>query len=189
MATLADKPITGAEFELRQAMRKLWEDHLFWTRLYIISAADDLKDLDVTTQRLLKNQEDIGNAIKPVYGEAGGNKLIDLLKEHIIGAAELVTAAKAGNAAEAEDAEKRWYVNADEIAAFLSSANPAWPGKEMQDMMHDHLSLTKTEAVQRLTGDYSSDVKTFDEIVVQILGMADMLSAGIISQFPEKFGK
>ena len=187
--TLTDKPVPRAEFELRQAMRKLWEDHVIWTRLYIISAVADAPDLDVTTARLLKNQDDIGNAVKPFYGEDGGNKLIDLLKAHIIGAAELVIAAKAGNAAKAEEAEKKRYENADEIAVFFSAANPNWPEKEMKEMMYDHLSLTKSEAVKRLTGDYAGDIADFDNIVMQIIGMADMLSEGLIKQFPERFGQ
>src|SRR5688572_11942105 len=75
--------------EFRNAMRKLWEDHITWTRLYIVSAAASLPDKDATAQRLLRNQEDIGNAIKPYYGAAAGNQLTALLKDHILGAVEL----------------------------------------------------------------------------------------------------
>ena len=169
-------------------MRKLWEDHVTWTRVFIISAAADLPDKDAATGRLLQNQVDIGNAIKPFYGDPAGDKLTALLKEHITTAAELVAAAKAGQNAKMEDAKKRWYSNADAIAGFLSGANSKnWPGGEMKKMMREHLDLTTAEVIARLHGDWATDVKAYDEVHQQILKMADMLSAGIIDQFPKKF--
>jgi hypothetical protein len=172
----------------RGAMRKLWEDHITWTRLFIVSAAADLPDKGATTQRLLQNQSDIGNAIKPFYGDAAGEKLTALLKEHITTAADVVAAAKANDKGKLDDANKRWSANADQIALFLSGANPQnWPAAEMKKMMHDHLNLTTAEAVARLHGDWSSDIKAYDDVHEQILHMADMLSDGIAKQFPTKF--
>jgi len=173
---------------LQLAMRKLWEDHITWTRIFIISAAGDLADKDAATQRLLQNQVDIGNAIKPYYGEAAGNKLTALLKEHITTAAEVVAAAKASDQAKLADANKRWFANADQIADFLSSANPKnWPAAEMRSMMHDHLNLTTSEAVARLHGDWAGDIAAYDKVHEQILNMADGLTAGIVKQFPGQF--
>jgi len=172
---------------LHDAMRKLWEDHITWTRVFIISVAGDLPDKATATDRLLQNQVDIGNAIKPYYGDAAGNKLTTLLKEHIT-AAEIVGAAKAGDQAKQDDATKRWYANADQIADFLSGANPKnWPQAEMRSMMHDHLDLTTKEVVARLHGDWAGDIKAYDDVHQQILHMADGLSTGIINQFPKKF--
>lgn len=169
-------------------MRKLWEDHVTWTRLYIISAAHDLPDKDATTQRLLANQIDIGNAIKPYYGSDAGDKLTALLKDHILGAADLLTAAKAGDKAKVDTASKKWYDNANEIAAFLSGANPKnWPLSTMQDAMKMHLDQTLKEAVDRLQGKYTEDVKDYDAVHAHILDMADALSNGIIAQFPDRF--
>src|SRR5512141_3276206 len=99
-------------------MRKLWEDHITWTRLYIVSAASDLPDKGLTAQRLLQNQVDIGNAIKPFYGDAAGNQLTALLRDHILLAAQLIDAAKSGNKAAFADANQRWYANANDIADF-----------------------------------------------------------------------
>jgi hypothetical protein len=176
------------EAALHDAMRKLWEDHITWTRLFIVSALGDLPDKKATTDRLLQNQVDIGNAIKPYYGDAAGEKLTALLTTHITTAAELVGAAKAGDTAKMEDANKRWYTNADEIAAFLSAANPKnWPAADMKQMMHDHLDLTTAEAVAHLKGNWPEDVAAYDKIHSQILQMADMLTAGIANQFPAKF--
>jgi hypothetical protein len=178
---------TSRKSGLNAAMRKLWEDHITWTRVFIISAAADLPDKDAATQRLLQNQVDIGNAIKPYYGDAAGNKLTALLKEHITTAAEVVAAAKANDKAKLDDANKRWFANADQIADFLSGANPKnWPAAEMRSMMHEHLTLTTNEAVARLHGDWAADIAAYDQVHNQILKMADMLSAGIANQFSGK---
>jgi len=176
------------EAALHDAMRRLWEDHITWTRLFVVSAIGDLPDKGATTDRLLQNQVDIGNAIKPYYGDAAGEKLTALLKTHITTAAELVAAAKANDTAKMTDANKRWYTNADEIAAFLSAANPkSWPVGEMKQMMREHLDLTTAEVVAHLKGNWADDVAAYDKIHSQILQMADMLTNGIIKQYPAKF--
>jgi hypothetical protein len=175
-------------FALQQAMRKLWEDHITWTRLVIVSTVAHLPDLDPTTQRLLGNQVDIGNAIKPFYGERAGDKLAELLKAHIVGAANVLAAAQANDAARLDAAKQSWYANADEISAFLSGANPkSWPLADMKSMMRQHLDLTLSEAVHQLQGKYADSVGDYDKVHDEILRMADMLSAGIIGQFPSKF--
>lgn len=100
----------------QQAVRKLWEDHITWTRVYIIAALADLPEADAAAQRLLQNQVDIGNAIKPFYGDQAGEQLTSLLKDHILIATDLLAAAKSGDSAKFEDANSRWYENADQIA-------------------------------------------------------------------------
>jgi hypothetical protein len=179
---------TAKAIAFHDAMRKLWEDHVIWTRQFIVSAAADLPDKGPATDRLLKNQNDIGDAIKPYYGSEAGQKLTKLLREHITIAAEIVTAAKASDAAKQEDATKRWFTNADEIAAFLSAANARnWAEPELKAMMHDHLKVTSEEVTARLKGDWSADIAAYERVHEQILHMADMLSDGIIRQFPAKF--
>ena len=173
---------------LRDSMDKLWEDHVTWTRLYIVSAAANLPDKDSTAQRLLQNQSDIGDAIKPLYGDAAGDKLAGLLKDHIMISTEIIDAAKAGDAAKKDEASNRWNANADDIAVMLSAANPKnWPIAEMKKMMHEHLDLTTAEVVARLQGDWAADVAAYEKVHTQIWKMADMLSTGIIKQFPNKF--
>jgi hypothetical protein len=178
---------SSAAVKLKTAMNKLWEDHVTWTRNVICCLVDELPGSDQAVTRLLKNQEDIGNAIKPYYGEEAGNQLTALLKPHITISAEVVKAAKADNKTKLDEANKKWFANADEIAAFLSKANPAWKLAEMKKMMHDHLKLTTDEAVARIKKDYSADIKAYDKVHEEILEMSDMLSMGIIEQFPDKF--
>ena len=178
---------SGKQAALRDAMRKLGRTTSSG-RVFIISAVADLPDKAAATDRLLQNQVDIGNAIKPYYGDAAGDKLTTLLKEHITTAAEIVTAAKAGDKAKQDDATKRWFANADQIADFLSNANPKnWPQAEMQKMMRDHLNLTTEEVVARLKGNWAADIAAFDKVHEQILHMADMLTEGIIKQHSAKF--
>lgn len=174
--------------EYQNAMRKLWEEHITWTRLYIVSAVSELPDVGPTAARLLENQSDIGDAIKPYYGDAAGNQLRDLLRGHILIAVDLIAAAKSGNQTATTTASSRWYVNADSIAAFLNTANPGnWDLAHTEDMMEEHLDLTLEEAVNRLQGNYVAEIETYDRIHTQILDMADMLSSGIIDQFPSRF--
>ena len=172
------------------AMRQLWEDHIVWTRMAIVSIVADLPDASVAVDRLLRNQGDIGNAIRPFYGDAAADELTRLLHEHIAGAADILNAAKAGNAGAVETARVAWYANGAEIAGFLADANPRnWERGEMEEMMRDHLDLTLAEALARLEGRYADDAAAYDEIHAQILHMADMLSDGIIAQFPSQFSR
>ena len=182
----ASKKIDRGEFQ--DAVRKLWEDHVTWTRLFIVSAAAGLPDAQLTAERLLRNQDDIGNAVKPFYGEEAGAKLTALLRTHILQAADLLTAAKAGDTAKVGELKTAWYENGDEIAAFLSSANPKnWPLEAVQHHMRMHLDLTLDEAVKRLEGKFAEDIALYDEVHDAILQMADIISAGIQAQFPERF--
>lgn len=184
----AGQKISRADFN--QAMRKLWEDHITWTRLYIVSAAANLPDKDATAQRLLQNQTDIGNAVAQFYGKAAGDKLTGLLKDHILGAAALIEAAKSGDKAKTDAAAAKWYANGNDIAAFLNGANPQnWPLADMKAGMKMHLDLTLQEATHRLQGNYAEDIKDYDKIHQHILGLADLLSSGIEKQFPKKFSK
>jgi hypothetical protein len=180
--------LTAKAVRLRMDMRKLWEDHITWTRLAIISLTTGSPDTQATVGRLLQNQADVGNAVKPYYGRAAGNELTRELRAHILIAADVIAAAKAGDNTKLADAQARWVDNADEIAAVLHSVNPRdWPLGEMNAMMHRHLDLTTQEAVARLQGNWSADVAAYDKVHVQILHMADMLSVGIIKQFPARF--
>lgn len=168
-------------------MRKLWEDHIVWTRNVILCLVDNLPGTNESVDRLLKNQEDIGNAIKPFYGNEAGDKLTTLLKSHITIAADLVTAAKKGDKAGLNDASQKWNANADEIASFLSSAIPNLKLNDLKMMMNEHLKLTTDEAVARIKKDYAADITAYDKVHGEILMMADDLSNGIIRQLPDKF--
>jgi hypothetical protein len=173
--------------DLRMSMRKLWEDHITYTRNYIISALADLEDTGKVAERLLKNQDDIGNAIKPIYGDEAGNKLASLLRDHILIATEVVKAAKMGKNEELTMANKKWEANADDIAVFLSGANPNWPKQDLTDMLYKHLELTTGEVVSRLKKNWDADINNYDKGHEHMLMFADALTDGIVKQYPDKF--
>jgi len=175
--------------DLRMGMRKLWEDHITYTRNYIISALAGLEDTGKVAERLLKNQDDIGSAIKPIYGDESGKKLAALLRDHILIATEVVKAAKMGNNQELSKANKKWEANADDIATFLSGANPNWPKQDLVNMLYKHLALTTGEVVSRLKKDWAADIEYYDKGHVHMLMFADALTDGIVKQFPDKFKK
>jgi hypothetical protein len=169
-------------------MRKLWEDHITWTRLAIISFAEELPDFEATATRLLQNQADIGNAIKPLYGASAAQELTALLKQHITGAVAVLEAAKPGDNAAFEQAKEAWYQNADAIAHFLNEANPRnWRLQAIDEMMHTHLDQTLQEAADRLAGNFTADIEDYEAVHLHILEMADTLSNGIMARFPARF--
>jgi hypothetical protein len=184
----ASTPTTAKAMRFHDGMRKLWEDHITWTRLAIVSFAAGSPDLPATEARLLNNQSDIAAAIRPYYGQAASTKLRSLLRAHILGAVALLQAAKANDSTALTKAHDAWYANGNDIADFLSSANPHnWPRGEMRSMMKEHLDVTLKEAVDQLNGRFAAGVADYDSIHAHILEMADQLSSGIIAQFPSRF--
>jgi hypothetical protein len=203
---------------VRLALRKLWSDHVIWTREYIVAAirgpagvtgtaaelpiggagrtvasaaqaalgAIPMGDADAAAARLLRNQEDIGNAFVPYYGKEAGDKLTDLLKTHILIAVELVGAAKAGDNDRFAKEDAKWTANAEDIATFLSSANPHWPKADVMDLLAQHLKLTKDEATAVLQKDYRRAVELIDDIYAEIIVLSDALYDGLVAQFPER---
>jgi hypothetical protein len=186
-ATPAATAMPERKAEVRTAMRKLWEDHIIYTRNYIISALAGVPDADAVAARLMTNQDEIGAAIKPYYGNAAGDKLAGLLRDHISQAAEVVKAAKGGDKAQLDAAQAKWSANGKDIAAFLSGANPNWPKADLEAMLQKHLDLTTGEVVARLHKDWKADIKAYDDGHEHMLKFADTLTDGIARQFPEKF--
>lgn len=169
-------------------MRMLWEDHVTWTRLAIVTFADESPSFPATAERLLQNQVAIGDAIKPYYGEEAGNQLTALLQEHITIAVEIMQAARAGDTVALADARARWSANGDDIGTFLGTADPRnWPADQMRAGMATHLAQTFDEAAHELGGDYAASIASYDEARLHMLGMADLLSDGIIARFPARF--
>jgi len=182
----AQTPAMSTSAALHQNMRKLWTDHVVWTRDYIVAAVGDQPDQQAAAARLMKNQEDIGGAVAAYYGKPAGDQLTALLKQHISIAVDLIKAAKVGDKAAQQAADTKWHQNGEEIATFLSKANPNWPRATLVDMMNMHLSTTTNEVVARLTKNWDGDVKAFDAVYDHILKMSDALADGIAKQFPDK---
>ncbi len=176
----------NCQLQLSNIFRQLWTEHVLWTRFFILSTAFSLPDLQVVTERLLQNPVDFARVLKPFYGEQIAEQFEKLLTDHLLIAAELVNAAKAGDTAQVEKQRKRWYRNAEDIAKFLASINRFWNEAQWRDLLFDHLRMTENEAVFILTGQYSKGVKEYDYIQAEALNMADVMTNGIIRQFNDK---
>jgi LysM repeat protein len=179
--------MNDAEQDLDNHLRMLWTQHVYWTRFFIVSTVSDLPDAKLTADRLMQNPKDFEAALRPLYGNTAAAYFSDLLTSHLTIAAELVNAAKEGDSNAADNAEKRWYANADEIASFLSSINPYWSSQEWRRLLYDHLALTKNEAVDYLSKNFAASISTFNNIEKQALEMADVMTSGIVRQFPNRF--
>lgn len=175
--------LSQSEVHLRDCFRLLWTQHVYWTRMVIMGIVFDLPDLEQTTNRLLRNAPDFARVFCRSYGNQIASEFERLITDHLVIAAELVKAAKAGNSKAVEDAEKRWYENAEKIVCFLNRINPNWSVKRMKNMWFTHLALTKEEAVTMLNKDYAKSIETFNKIEKEALMMADEFSNGIICQF------
>ena len=172
---------------LRNAMRALWEQHMEWTYATVAAFASGAPNLTATLDRLLQNQTDIGDAIKPYYGQKAGSALTKLLRTHITEAVPVLVAAQSGDQAGLDAAFVAWKANAREIADFLAAANPQWKRHEMRMMMAKHIDQTVVYAAAQLQGHYAHSIRIYGLAEHHMLGMADMLSNGIIAQFPSRF--
>ncbi|MFJ7950192.1 hypothetical protein ACIQZG_01560 [Lysinibacillus sp. NPDC096418] len=179
--------ISKAESDFMAMNRLLWMEHVNWTRMTIISIVFGLPDLPFVQERLLRNATDLGNCLRPFYGDQIADRYAELIKEHLVLAAELVTAAVKGDAETAALKEKEWYRNADDISVFLSSINPCLRKEDVQKMFYTHLALTKDEAVTMIQKNYKRDIEIFDEIEAEALAMSDMIASAIVMQFYYRF--
>lgn len=182
-----DGEFTSKQLGLYTAMSHLWAEHMEWTYATVVAFAEESPSLNPTLNRLLQNQVDIGDAIKPLYGADAGDQLTVLLKEHITDAVPVLTAAKAGDSADLETAVADWYANAVEIGDFLAGANPNWNKAEMEEMMKLHITQTIAYASDALAGDYDKAIADYGIAEQHMNEMSDMLSAGLIKQFPDQF--
>lgn len=187
LAATKPTPSTASVEQLRAVLRKVWIDHGTWTRNFIISFAAGMEDQEAVLSRLLQNQQDIGNALMPYYGEEAGNKLTELLREHIVIAGKLFDAMKKGHLEDTEKYKLDWYWNAKDIAVFLSKQNPNWAAKQLQEMLEKHLQLVADDLNARLNKDWPADIKLFDQGEEHLIRFADVLADGIAKQFPQKF--
>jgi hypothetical protein len=165
--------------------RKLWEDHITWTRVVIIGILDGLPGTDAYVGRLLQNYEDMEDALRPYYGDEA-EVLGDLIKDHLVIAAQILTAVKNGQPTDALVAS--WYANAHDIAVQMNKMNPqAWPLEETEKMWTDHLDATLEEAIDHFTGNFAGEIAAYDRVHDMALEMADFFSNGVMQQFPSRF--
>ena len=175
------------QVNLMQNMDLAWLEHVFWTRLFLISVAGSLGDLEATKARLLENPRTIANVFRRYYGNNIANKIEELIREHLVIGGDLIVALKNGNQSLAQELNTKWYKNADDMAKAFSSINPFYPKEEVRNMLYDHLKLTTNEVSARLKKDYTADIRAYDMVQKEVLKMADFFINGIVKQFPNLF--
>lgn len=180
-------PNPARQFALMSSMRLAWEQHVYWTRMLLISIAERLGDQSYVTTRLLQNPDDIANIFAAYYPPEVAATIAQLLTEHLEIGAALITALRDGQTEEANSLNRQWYVNADKMASAFASINPYFNQESLSKMLYKHLDLTKQEVSMRLAGNYQADIEAFNQIEQQALSMADYFSAGIMQQFPQFF--
>ncbi|GGG73029.1 glycosyltransferase [Paenibacillus radicis (ex Gao et al. 2016)] len=173
--------------KLFEKWQKLWIEHALWTNNYIVSNLEGLDNKEQVLARLLRNQRDIGDAIKPYYGEVAGDQLGKLLTEHIMTGGKVFAALQSGNEADLQQANKAWYGNADEIAALLSGLNPHWSEKQLKDLLYQHLQLTAADVVANLHKEWEQSIHIYDDGQDHLILLANVLAEGILKQFPDQF--
>lgn len=184
---LNQRCISKTESDYMAMNRLLWMEHVNWTRMTIISIVFQLPDLPFVQKRLLQNATDLGNCLRPFYGDQIADYYAKLIQDHLVIAAELVSAAVKGDTNTVNTKEKEWYKNADDIVLFLSNLNPCLSNNALQEMFYKHLELTKKEAVTMIQKDYQTDIEVFDEIEAEALAMSDMIASAIVMQFYYRF--
>ena len=180
-------PNPAAQFSLLGGMRRVWEQHVYWTRMFLISAAARLPDLNATTARLMQNPKDIANVFAAYYSADTAKTIERLLTEHLQIGGAIITALRDGQTAQADALTRRWYANADEMADAFDAMSPFYQREEVRKMLYTHLDLTTTEVKERLAGNFAADIAAFDRVEQEAISMADYFSAGIMAQFPQRF--
>ncbi len=173
--------------KLMKEMRLAWSQHVYWTRMLLISIAEGLADEADVTNRLLENPKDIANIFGQYYSQDVATLIEQLLTEHLQLGAELIKASKEGDSAMIEELNGLWYANADKMADAFSSINPYYNREEVRKMLYNHLDLIKQEVAMRLAKNYPEDIKAFDNVEKEAMDMADYFVQGIMRQFPHKF--
>lgn len=174
---------TQYQVALLNQLRMLWEQHVHWTRSFIISTAHNLGDLKPVTDRLLQNPGDFADVFMMFYDNKTASIFQELFTQHLMIASDLVNAAKKNDTKAAQDARVKWYKNADEISAFLAKINPYWNENTWRDFLYSHLQMTEEQATLRLAGKYAEDVKIYDSIENEALKMADYMFYGFLNYF------
>lgn len=181
-------PSSQSAITFRLALRELWQYQVTWTRSYIVSVLSNLEDVAVVKDKLIKNQEKIGDAVKPYYGGTAGDRLAVLLREHIVIATEIVKVS--ANVEELKKAQDKGRENADAIADLLSKArNPYWDKQFIKDTFYKHLEYVTKQVDYRLNKEWVLEINAYDDGLKHVLMIADLLAEGIVRQFFDRFQK
>lgn len=179
---------TPKAVEMREALRDLWQGHIFWVRNVVLTAkSGDVEAAKVAEESVVKNARAIADAVIPFYGKDAADKLFGLLAGHYGAVKEYMTVVYSGNTAGKDAAVDKIKKNAVEIAAFLSSANPNWPKETLVSLLYAHGGHHIAQIDAFNDKNYSSEAQTWVAMKNHMNMVADALGKGLAKQFPQKF--
>lgn len=167
------------------ALRDLWVGHVFWVRGVVSETiAGNAAAAKAAEAQVVANAKLIAAAIEPFYGQAAADKLFSLLAGHY-GAvkAYLDASDKAGQDA----AMQKLTGNAEEIAVFLSGANPNLPVDTLHGLLMGHGGHHLQQIQQLRDKQYPQEAQTWEAMKNHMYVVADALAGALAKQFPEKF--
>lgn len=162
---------------LKENLRRLFADHAVYTKFYIESALFDLPDATIISNRLLQNQDDIGNYLKTYIGNSNGDQLAKLLKEHIMAAGAVVNALKTKDNYKIDSLVKQLFVNSKEVAKFLGSFNPdRLPFSTTLREFNKHNQQIISMAIAQYDGNYVDTYKAYDTYFSHMMFISDSIT-------------
>jgi hypothetical protein len=175
-------------FQTAVALRDLWLGHIFWVRNVSVAAIDK-NDLAIKTaeKQAVANAQAIAASIEPFYGAAAKDKFFKLLAGHYGAVKAYLVAAVAGDVSAQAKATQSLTSNADEIATFLSQANPYLPKDAVQGLLLAHGGHHIQQIQQLRDRNYDAEAKTWEEMKEHVYQIADATADALAKQFAKKF--
>lgn len=174
--------------DTKAALRDLWAGHIFWIRNVVLdNATNNPAARDVAEKEVVANAKQIASTITPFYGEAASEKLFTLLAGHYGAVKEYSEATVAGSKRQQDAALAHYVSNTDEIAAFLSGANPYLPEDTVRGLIAAHGAHHVAQITQFQEKDYAREAQTWQVMQQHVYVIADALTMALVKQFPSKF--
>ncbi|HEX4923835.1 MAG TPA: hypothetical protein VFV50_07105 [Bdellovibrionales bacterium] len=173
----------------QMALRDLWVDHVFWVRNVVLAAAQkDKKAQDIAEKQVVENAKQIAASIEPFYGKAANEKLFGLLAGHYGAIKDYLNATiPKPNEKLQKAAVDRLTANAQEIASFLSGANPNLPKGTLIALLSAHGGHHVAQINEIQKKNFAGEAETWGGMKHHMYAIADALAGAIAKQFPEKF--
>jgi len=170
------------------ALRDLWVGHVFWVRGVVVATLAGNKEAATAAENeVVANAKQIAASIEPFYGKAASDKLFGLLAGHYGATKQYLEATAAGNQEKQDAAMKSLKGNVEEIAVFLSGANPNLPHDAVKELFLAHLAHHQQQIQQLHNKQYQQEAKTWEAMKAHMYGIADALTGALAKQFPAKF--
>ena len=175
------QPGTNTGVDLRQRMRMAWLNHITLVKFYLISFFENLSSQNAWKDAVYKNAEEILAIFAQYYPASAMQRFRKLFMEHLRLTDEVAAGLKADPAFSGA-AMENWYINAEEIASFLSRQTPAYNETELRKMFYDHLDMERQQMEAYLDGDYETDIEIYLRSQQNMIELADFLASGLLAR-------